>query len=124
MLPCGILYRGLTERPLWTWPAVSRDGGAGFVRWVGERQRELKGLAPFGNHRKYLRHNPAVPVSTAWVAGSYVSCAGAGLQQLLGAHDEPEEASDTLYRSLEPVVGFGRTGRPAFLRNTRRQRSS
>jgi hypothetical protein len=73
-------------------------------------------LAPFGNHRKYLSHNPAVPVSTAWVARSYVSWARSGLNQLLDQHDAPEEAFDALFRSLEPVLGFGRTGQHDFLR--------
>jgi hypothetical protein len=57
-----------------------------------------------------------VPVSTAWVARSYVSWASNGLNRLLGPHDAPEKAFDALFRSLEPVLGFGRTGRHDFLR--------
>ena len=55
-------------------------------------------------------------MSTAWVARSYVSWASNGLNRLLGPHDAPEEAFDALFRSFEPVLGFGRTGRHDFLR--------
>jgi len=116
------VYRG--NGTPWTFARVANNPAA-FEAWLGEAYEWLKsdGVGRrFGNHRKYETLRTDSDRGTSKVLSSYVAWIGpnrgpAGLiadaQAISGA--DPKALFDELYRSMEAVLGFGRTARFDFL---------
>jgi hypothetical protein len=108
----GQLYNALYQGEPWTWGRVARDGGDGMARWVDANAETLHRAAPFGDHRAYQSHRATSPTSTGRVLRSLVTWLCAHGDEL-----HPRSADfGGLYDAMEPVTGFGRTGRYDFLR--------
>lgn len=95
--------------PFWTWQRV-RDNPAALHRWLSGHKADLQTLA-YGNHRKY----ESKQAGDIWdVIESFLVLAKeyggpAGLVTTDPALDAGEQF-DSLYRRLNPLVRFGRTG--------------
>jgi hypothetical protein len=75
----------------------------------------------FGNHRKYESMSPSAERGTGIAVESYVTWVGANRGHALSLSEVTEgcadkyAAFDALYRSMDDVVSFGRTGRFDYL---------
>jgi hypothetical protein len=93
-----------TQHPV-GWPSPMRDVSIVSVRRVSyTRPRLQRGPTPARTEGPHLHE-----------AGGGVQRAEPVAPPAPGAHGALEEAFDALFRSLEPVLGFGRTGRHDFL---------
>lgn len=114
------IYGQLGAGERWTWAAVSSCPAA-FRVWLHEHQATLtRGTTAhaFGNHRKYQSLDALSDRGTGATVESYVSWVQpprthveliAETAALVG--NDPKRTFGALYRSMEPVVGFGRTAR-------------
>jgi hypothetical protein len=118
------VYGALGKGPIWDWARTSTDPEA-FRRWLAAKQETLRfdGVARyFGNHRKYLSLDPDSPGGTGkavvtyvgWISphGNHATLFGRAAEA--GAEDQ-RRAFDVLYRSMNVVASFGRTGRLDYL---------
>ncbi len=93
--------------------------------WLSQNQdyiRERTKPNGFGNHRKYQSLNAYSPKGTGATINSYVIWVGKtqSHQHLIetayqNSDRDPKRAFDYLYKSMNQVVGFGRTGRFDYL---------
>jgi hypothetical protein len=116
------VYRG--DGAPWTFARVANNPAA-FEAWLGKAYDWLKGDGVgrrFGNHRKYETLRVDSDRGTSKVLSTYIAWVGpnrghAGLiadsKAISGA--DPKALFDGLYRSLEAVIGFGRTASFDFL---------
>jgi hypothetical protein len=101
--------------PFWTCKRVSKAPGV-LRRWLSDHAVDLKSLS-FGNHRKYESKRPKAIWS---VVESFLTLAEeyGGPQELFtidGKESDAAKCFDLLYRRLQPLRQFGRTGRFDFL---------
>lgn len=116
------VYGNLGAGHNWTWPLVSTDPVA-MSEWIGRNHAVLRsGGRKFGNHRKYETLDPAKSNSTGEIIESYVnwvmqhgSHVGLFTNALVESGDNPRAAFGKLYRSMEAVKRFGRTGKFDYL---------
>jgi Alpha-glutamyl/putrescinyl thymine pyrophosphorylase clade 3 len=119
------LYSGLQQNDAWTWAKVSADPFA-FVKWVEDSYEILAGSdgvkRKFGNHRKYETLKPKLKKSPGAVVASYVDWVGPTKSHSdLISHAQartdadPRSVFNYLYRSMNSVASFGRTGRFDYL---------
>jgi hypothetical protein len=118
------LYGGL-QKKTWTWEEVSKQPQA-FCNWVDDSYEALAGgdgiKRNFGNHRKYETLKSQSDRSPAKVISSYVDWIGLGRshQELFAlaqqkTDGDPRSVFNYLYRSMQNVISFGRTGRFDYL---------
>jgi hypothetical protein len=111
------VYGQLNGMAHWDWASVSANPPA-FRGWLAENSDELKRAGGgFGNHRKYMSLNAyssagtgaAVETYVGWVmaAGGHAGLVAAAVKAAKG---DPRTTFDILYRSMQKVAGFGRTG--------------
>ncbi|VVD60165.1 hypothetical protein PCO31110_00058 [Pandoraea communis] len=114
-----MVYGAYTDDFVWTWERFS-SSPVDFYIWFNQHidniKRERKNF-PFGNHRKYESLE-----DLANVLNSYVEWVGPGrshvamlsaAQEVVG--DDPKELFDYLYKSMDAVHRFGRTGKFDYL---------
>ncbi len=118
------VYGCLGEGQNWDWARTSADPEA-FRSWLTAKQETLRndGVARyFGNHRKYLSLDPDSPGGTwqafvtyvGWVLphGNHATLFARAAE---AAAQDQRRAFDILYRSMNAVASFGRTGRLDYL---------
>jgi hypothetical protein len=118
------IYGSMGGNQLWNWERISNDP-EGFRHWLAGHIDQMKNdgiVRGFGNHRKYESLDPWKPVGTGAAVQSYVEWTGTthSHQQLFDhAYEEtegdPRMAFDWLYKSMDPVMRFGRTARFDYL---------
>lgn len=118
------IYGALGDNGRWDWARTSADPGE-FRHWLDTHQDELKreGIPRgFGNHRKYQSLDAYSPNGTGSAVESYVRwvCPPRTHLELMKralwqVDGDPREAFDSLYRSMDAVVSFGRTARFDYL---------
>lgn len=119
------IYGGLQQGTIWTWAAVSNNPAA-FSAWVDANYSTLSGgdgiTRRFGNHRKYETLQPNKPKSPARVVTTYVDWVGPSKRHIdrfqeakLKTDSDPRSVFKYLYRSMNSVASFGRTGRFDYL---------
>jgi hypothetical protein len=116
------VYGRLGTGERWDWSAVSADPEA-FRTWLQEHEQALRATGGgFGNHRKYQSLSAFAPHGTGAVVDSYVRwVAEAGSHRRLVRRalkicsGDPRCAFDNLFRAMDAVDGFGRTGRFDYL---------
>lgn len=117
------VYGRLGSGSPWDWERTTSNL-PGFRRWLAVNNAALKrqGILGFGNHRKYETLNPASSRGTPAVVESYVKWVDPvrthqGLinfvQSKMGT--DPKAVFDYLFRSMDAVVSFGRTGKFDYL---------
>jgi hypothetical protein len=116
------VYRG--DGAPWTFARVANDPDA-FEGWLGDAYEWLKhdGISRrFGNHRKYETLRIDAARGTSNVIRSYLTWVGANrghaglISDTLAVSGKDAKALfDELYRSMDAVISFGRTGRFDFL---------
>ncbi len=117
------VYGRLNQGGLWDWTTTSADPAA-FRDWLHQSQAELKrpGVAGgFGNHRKYTSLNARSASGTGAAVETYVGWIGPTGHEALfqdalrrcGNH--PRATFSYLYKSMNAVASFGRTGRFDYL---------
>lgn len=118
------LYGALGAEP-WTWAKTSSDPSA-FREWLGRNEGILHGgdgvRRRFGNHRKYESLKVSAKRGTASVVESYVAWVAPPRTHMMlikqagdACGQQPRCMFDALYRSLNVVRGFGRTGKFDYL---------
>lgn len=119
------IYGGLQQGTIWSWTRVSQNP-ADFAFWVNNNYLTLAGkdgvARRFGNHRKYETLQPNKPKSLARVVSSYVQWVGPAKRHIdlfreaqLKTDADPRSVFGYLYRSMNSVASFGRTGRFDYL---------
>lgn len=112
------IYGALGAPRRWDWARVSADP-AGFRTWLSASHSRMKSdgiVRRFGNHRKYETIDDSKPRSAGVAVQSYVEWVGplrthAELfrEALAVANGDASGAFARLYRSMKPVISFGRT---------------
>ena len=116
------VYGALGAKHNWTWPLVSTNPVA-MSQWIATNQATLRsGGRKFGNHRKYETLDPAKSNSTGEIIESYVnwvmqhgSHTGLFTHALTQSGGDSRGAFGMLYRSMNAVKRFGRTGKFDYL---------
>jgi len=99
----------------WDWQRTSANIDD-FKVWLDVNQDELKEYGAFGNHRKYQSLGAYNLNGTGSTIESYVGWIGpnrnhnemiVNMQNEIG--DDPKLLFNSLYKSMDSVVGFGRT---------------
>jgi len=118
------IYGCLGEGPIWDWVRTSTDPEA-FREWLATKQDTLEndGVGRhFGNHRKYISLDPNSPSGTGQAIVTYVGWVSphgnhAALFENAAeiAAQDQRRTFDYLYRSMNVVASFGRTGRLDYL---------
>jgi hypothetical protein len=118
------VYGSLGSGQNWTWARTSQNPQA-FRTWLTANRTALESDAPprhFGNHRKYTSLDPDSARGTGAAFVTYVQWVTArGTHNALFAHaaneanQDPRDTFDRLYRSMDAVASFGRTGRFDYL---------
>jgi hypothetical protein len=110
-------YGRLGEGGLWSWDEVSNNP-IEFGNWIVKNQEILLKKNPpggFGNHRKYVSFKQApraIKTYLSWVGESHTAL----FQQLSAEHDnDSRKTFQAMYRSLNHVYTFGRTGKFDYL---------
>ncbi len=108
----------------WDWARTSLDT-QGFRSWLGDNQVTLKEDGTprrFGNHRKYESLDAWSASGTGAVVDSYVKwvCPPRNHEMLIQeaqvqVGSDPRKMFDYLYRSMDAVARFGRTGKFDYL---------
>jgi hypothetical protein len=105
----------------WTWKRVSQNVDA-FRDWLSKNEAYLKSKYAFSNHRKYQSLSAYSDVGTGAVVASYVGWIEPPRthQQMIqelhkSVGQNPRVVFDSLYRSMDRVMGFGRLGKFDFL---------
>lgn len=106
----------------WDWKRATFNPDA-IIDWISVNYQEfIKSGYKFGNHRKYESMNPASRGFTGVVLRSYVQWVQnhGGHQALfddaiLKANGDPKAAFSLLYKSMDAVTRFGRTGKFDYL---------
>jgi hypothetical protein len=105
----------------WTWKRVSRNVGE-FRRWLSQNEVALKQRYAFSNHRKYQSLSAYSKVGTGAVVESYVKWVApprTHLQMIQELHkkvgQDPRAVFDSVYQSMDLVMGFGRLGKFDYL---------
>jgi len=114
------VYGGLNGQ-MWTWNRVSQNVDA-FRKWLSNNESVLKAKYAFSNHRKYQSMSAYSDVGTGAVIASYVQWIApprTHLEMIQVLHksvgQDPRAVFDSLYRSMDSVMGFGRLGKFDFL---------
>ncbi|MBP7252016.1 MAG: hypothetical protein KBA75_00870 [Alphaproteobacteria bacterium] len=115
------IYGAFGERSPWTWTEVTahrRD----FVKWAKTRLPELLNDGQsrrFSNHRKYESKKSEAIITTLLAYVDLIESYGTHRDWIVAAHKEkgqnPAEAFQFLYDSLDAAKRFGRLGRFDFL---------
>ncbi len=118
------VYGRLGDGRRWDWASTSADPAA-FRAWLGAHQGTIRrGGVPggFGNHRKYESLDAESDTGTGAVVESYVRWVapprthqGMIDQAASQVGNDPESTFDTLYKSMDAVVHFGRLARFDYL---------
>ena len=114
------VYGGLNGEA-WTWKRVSRNVDA-FRGWLSKNEIVLKARYAFSNHRKYQSLSADFDVGTGAVVASYVGWVApprTHLQMIQEIYtkvgQDPRSVFNSLYGSMDCVMGFGRLGKFDFL---------
>ena len=115
-------YNALGEGFTWNW-ARAKFNPDDIIDWTGKIYPKFKALNyKFGNHRKYESMNPASRGYTGVVLKSYVEWVQqkGGHQALFdqalkNSGNNPKVAFSLLYKSMDAVTRFGRTGKFDYL---------
>jgi hypothetical protein len=112
---------GGSNGEIWTWNRVSQDVDK-FRGWLSQNEGTLRVRYAFSNHRKYQSLSAYSEVGTGAVVGSYVNWIApprTHLQMIQEIHKKvgqnPQVVFDSLYKSMDSVMGFGRLGKFDFL---------
>ena len=118
------VYGRLGEGRRWDWASTSADPAA-FRAWLRAHQGTIRRRGVpggFGNHRKYESLDAESDTGTGAVVESYVRwVAPPRTHQGMIDHaasqvgNDPESTFDTLYKSMDAVVHFGRLARFDYL---------
>ena len=118
------IYGALGGANRWDWARVSANP-AGFRTWLAASQATMKAdgiVRRFGNHRKYESLDDSKPRSTGAAIQSYVAWVGPPRthvelfrEALAEASGDARGAFARLYRSMKPVISFGRTAKFDYL---------
>ena len=118
---CRDVYGKLENQVYWSWPEISENFDE-FRPWLHENQEIIKSRGSFGNHRKYQSLDAYSPTGTGSTIGSYVDWVGPENHHLekidliiQESGPNPRDLFYALYKSMDSVVGFGRTGKFDFL---------
>jgi hypothetical protein len=113
------VYGALGGQP-WTWALVSTNI-QGFRNWLAHHAGELE-TSRFSNHRKYQSLDAFSKAGTGAVIASYVSWIAPPrthqdmIRQIhLKIGQDPRAVFDSLFESMDAVMGFGRLGKFDFL---------
>ncbi len=118
------IYGALGPGPVWNWGRTSADPEA-FRGWLAANRYSLENdgiRRGFGNHRKYLTLDAhyrggtgeAVVTYVNWVL-AYRSHFGLFNHAANAVGNDRRAQFDYLYRSMDAVASFGRTGRLDYL---------
>jgi hypothetical protein len=112
---------GGSDGEAWIWKRVSTNVDA-FRSWLSKNEAVLKAKYAFSNHRKYQSLSADSDAGTGAVVASYVDWVApprTHLQMIQEIHmkigQDPRAAFDSLYGSMDSVMGFGRLGKFDFL---------
>lgn len=118
------VYGALGSNRFWTWERIVGNIDA-FRDWLDEHRAELQDASRprgFGNHRKYESLAGWTAAGTGSVVASYRAWVGEPPQHRLRiaeviapAANDPEQAFELFFRSLDAVHRFGRTARFDYL---------
>ena len=118
------IYGRLGEGRLWDWENTSTSPEQ-FREWLHNHQQELKRPGcpgGFGNHRKYESLDSHSNRGTGAAVQSYVEWVGPSRNHVelfsravKKSRNDPKEAFDHLFRSMNAVARFGRTARFDYL---------
>ena len=118
------VYGRLGDGHRWDWASTSADPAA-FRAWLRDHQNTIRrpGVpGGFGNHRKYESLDAESNSGTGAVVESYVHWVapprthqGMIDQAANESGNDPESTFDTLYKSIDSVVHFGRLARFDYL---------
>ena len=116
------VYGALGAGYNWTWPLVSTNA-VGMSDWIADNLTTLRsGGRKFGNHRKYETLDPTKSNSTGEIIESYVnwvmeygSHSGLFNHALVQSDGNSRAAFAKLYKSMDAVKRFGRTGKFDYL---------
>lgn len=119
------VYGGLQQGVIWDWNTVSNKT-SDFESWIISNYLNLAGSdgvsRRFGNHRKYETLKPNKPKSPNKVISTYIEWVGPTkmhidlFQKAQRKTDaDPRSVFSYLYRSMDSVASFGRTGRFDYL---------
>lgn len=118
------VYGRLDDGAGWRWPEVSADPD-GFRDWLRDSQDQIRNSGfpgGFGNHRKYQSLDADKANGTGNAVWTYVSWVMKyGSHQHLMNHalqisnNDPRQAFDVLYHSMNEVASFGRLARFDYL---------
>ncbi len=113
------VYAGEGSQNHWTYVRVSNDVD-GFLDWLGDPTTSIS--RHVGNHRKYVSLSATKPSGTGATISSYLdwvknfgSQAAAFQSHIEAAEGDECIAFGSLYKSMENIIGFGRTARFDFL---------
>lgn len=118
-------YGAFGNDPQWTWDRVRNNLGR-FSEWAIASEGTYRGgdgvRRSYSNHRQYETFKMTSNRGLPQVVASYVQWVGANrghaalfAEAQHAADGNPAMAFDILYRSMEPVVSFGRLGRFDYL---------
>jgi hypothetical protein len=118
------IYGALGGANHWDWARVSANP-AGFRAWLAANQNTMKTdgvIRRFGNHRKYESLDDNKPRGTGAAVQSYVAWVGPPRTHaelfrdaVVAAEGGGRRAFAMLYRSMKPVISFGRTAKFDYL---------
>jgi len=118
------VYGRLGEGRRWDWASTSADPAA-FRAWLRGHQGTIRRRGVpggFGNHRKYESLDAESDTGTGAVVESYVRWVapprthqGMIDQAASQVGNDPERTFDTLYKSMDAIVHFGRLARFDYL---------
>jgi hypothetical protein len=113
------VYGALGAQDAWTFEAVSDDIEA-FRAWLDDNQGAIQRWV--GNHRKYISLSGSNPHATGAAVESYIEWVqGSGSHRelferaIVEAAGDPRLAFAALYKAMNAVDSFGRTGRFDYL---------
>jgi hypothetical protein len=103
------------SQPRWTWVQLSRDPQS-LRHWLTEHRDDLRRLS-FGNHRKFEAKKPELFWKVIESLISLVADRGGSPSALFDTDPSltPQQRFALLYKRLQPLRRFGRTGRFDFL---------
>jgi hypothetical protein len=116
------VYSGMSDSITWDWININRNLDL-FKFWLNQNEGRLKENGKFGNHRKYQNLDAYGNRGTGATFETYINWVNQyGSHENLINHiinlldnPTPKRVFNRLYREMNCVMGFGRTGKFDFL---------
>ena len=115
------IYGGFESPAFWNWPRIVQNPES-FRDWLRQNEARLRDTGSFGNHRKYQSLKADYQNGTAntlisyveWVnhEGSHLGMINSIIEDV---GNDPKVLFNALYKSMNSVIGFGRTARFDYL---------